>query len=422
MNKDFFDIPQAEINRLVAKNYGKRQNMETGFRVVALAAIFSALAVLLVLLGSTAWTAKGALFQSEILLEVVMDEQSLGVDYDNINKGNFGGAIKASLREQFSNVKKRKDKKLLYDLISETAAFELLQKLRDKPELYGQRLSVWLLASDTADAYLKSSPSRIEDSQKIWLQALQENDQVRRIFNYRFFISGDSRSPEAAGIAGALIGSAWMILVTLILAFPLGVMAAVYLQEFAPKNRFNDFIEININTLASVPSIVFGLLGFVAFIEFFGMPRSAPVTGGMVLALMTLPVIIIATRSSLQTIPPSIREGALAMGASRMQMILHHVLPLSLPGILTGSIIGISRALGETAPLLMIGMNAFTIGVPESMTSASSALPSQIYLWADNPERAFLERTALAILVLLALLIAVNSVAVILRRRFMQKW
>lgn len=422
MSKDFFDIPQREINDLVVKNYGKRHRRELYFRITALGAIFSALSVLLLLLGSTAWQAKGALWQSEILLTVSLHEDDLGFDYANLQKVNFGGVIKKSLRQEFPQLVKRKDKKLLYRLISETAAFELLQMLRDKPELFGSELTLWVLASDRSDAYLKGTKTRLEEKQKLWLDDLVEDNKVRQVFNHRFFLSGDSRSAEAAGIAGAVIGSAWMILVTLVLAFPLGVMAAIYLQEFAPKNRFNDFIEININTLASVPSIVFGLLGFAVLIQFFGLPRSAPITGGVVLALMTLPVIIISARSSLQAIPSSIREGALALGASPMQTIFHHVLPLSLPGILTGSIIGISRALGETAPLLMIGMNAFIIGVPGSAVSPSSALPAQIYLWAGNPERAFLDRTALAILVLLLLLVAVNATAVILRRKFTQRW
>jgi phosphate transport system permease protein len=237
-----------------------------------------------------------------------------------------------------------------------------------------------------------------------------------------FFTSGDSREPELAGVWGAVVGSFWTLLVTLAIAFPLGVAAAVYLEEFAPTNRATDLIEVNINNLAAVPSIVFGLLGLAVFINWIGIPRSAPLAGGLVLSLLTLPVIIIASRAAIKSVPPSIREAAFALGASRMQVVFHHVLPLALPGMLTGAIIGMSRALGETAPLLMIGMVAFIVDVPSGFTDPATALPVQIYLWADSPERAFAERTSAAIIVLLAFLLLMNLTAVIIRKRVERQW
>jgi phosphate transport system permease protein len=236
------------------------------------------------------------------------------------------------------------------------------------------------------------------------------------------FSNGDSREPELAGIWGAVVGSLLTMFVTVLLSFPLGVAAAVYLEEFAPKNRWADLIEVNINNLAAVPSIIYGLLGLAVFLSFFGMPRSAPLVGGIVLALMTLPTIIIAGRTALGSVPPSIREAAIGMGASPMQVVLHHVLPLAFPGILTGTIIGAARALGETAPLLMIGMVAFIVDIPQGITDPATVLPVQIFLWADSSERAFVERTAAATLVLLTFLILMNLMAVVLRKKFERRW
>jgi phosphate transport system permease protein len=249
-----------------------------------------------------------------------------------------------------------------------------------------------------------------------------ERDQLELAFNTGFFTNGDSRDPEQAGVLGALVGSMLTLAVTLLLSFPIGVAAAIYLEEFEARNRWTDLIEVNINNLAAVPSIVFGLLGLAVFLNFFGMPRSAPLVGGFVLTLLTLPTIIIASRVSLKSVPPSIREAALGMGASKLQMVSHHVLPLAMPGMLTGTIIGMARALGETAPLLMIGMVAFIVDVPGSLSDPATALPVQIFLWADSPERAFLERTSAAIIVLLAFLIVMNATAVILRNRYERRW
>jgi phosphate transport system permease protein len=302
--------------------------------------------------------------------------------------------------------------------------------VENNPALLGKTETLWVPADDDVDMLFKGhmprdvpeSDRRLTDLQLSLLDAWEQEGRIKKQFNTTFFTNGDSREPELAGILGAMSGSLLTLVITLALSFPIGVAAAVYLEEFSPRNRWVDLIEVNINNLAAVPSIVFGLLGLAVFINFFSLPRSTPVVGGLVLTLMTLPVIIIASRASLQSVPPSIREAALGVGASKMQMVTHHVLPLALPGMLTGTIIGMARALGETAPLLMIGMVAFIVDVPTSFTDPATALPVQIFLWADSPERAFVERTSAAIIVLLAFLIVMNSLAVILRNRFERRW
>ncbi len=266
------------------------------------------------------------------------------------------------------------------------------------------------------------SARRLNDQEVSWLQALSERGALEVRFNATFFTAGDSREPEQAGIWGAVVGSFFTLLTTLVISFPIGVLAAVYLEEFAPRNRWTDLIEVNINNLAAVPSIVFGLLGLAMFLNFFGMPRSAPLVGGMVLALMTLPTIIIASRAALKAVPPSIREAALGVGASKLQVTAHHVLPLAMPGILTGTIIGMAQALGESAPLLMIGMVAFIVDVPGGFTDPATVMPVQIYIWADSPERAFEAKTSAAIMVLLGFLILMNALAVVLRKQFERRW
>jgi phosphate transport system permease protein len=288
---------------------------------------------------------------------------------------------------------------------------------------------MWLIADDDIDTYFKSLNNkdgpfkgRMTEHKETWLQSLIESGEVETRFNTNFFSKGDSREPELAGIYGAAMGSFYTLLITIILAFPLGVAAAVYLEEFALRNRWTNFIEVNINNLAAVPSIIFGLLGLAVFINFFDVPRSVPLVGGLVLTLMTLPTIIISSRAAIKSVPPSIREAAIGVGASPMQVVLHHVLPLAMPGMLTGAIIGMARALGETAPLLMIGMVAFIVDVPTGFNDPATALPVQIFLWADSPERAFVEKTSAAIMVLLAFLVIMNTVAVVLRKRLERRW
>ncbi len=412
----------------------KRYAAERRFQWYGKTAIAIGLAFLLILFGNVLSNGLSAFFQTRILLDVNLSAEKLGIgenpDRKALSKADYNGVVKASLRELFPEVKKRRAKRDLYKIASNGAAYQLRQQVMANPELVGQTISVWLSASDDVDMLTKgytnreqiAAVRRLSDQQVIWVDQLIDKDRLERQINHDFFDNGDSREPELAGVWGAVMGSFYMLMVTLVLSFPIGIATAIYLEEFAPKNRLTDIIEVNINNLAAVPSIVFGLLGLAVFINFFGLPRSAPLVGGLVMTLMTLPTIIIAARASLQAVPPSIREAAIGVGASHLQMVWHHVLPLALPGMLTGTIIGMSRALGETAPLLMIGMVAFVVDIPQGITEPATALPVQIYLWADSPERAFVERTSAAILVLLAFLISMNTFAVVLRRYFERRW
>jgi phosphate transport system permease protein len=313
-------------------------------------------------------------------------------------------------------------------LLSNGAGFDLKDRLLANPLLLGETETIWILADDDIDTYYKSwldgepYAARLSDKQVAWIDQLHQEGKIRLQFNSNLFTRGDSREPEQAGIRGAIMGSLLTLILTMLLSFPIGVSAAIYLEEFAPKNRWTDFIEVNINNLAAVPSIIFGLLGLAIFINFFHVPRSVPIVGGLVLTLMTLPTIIITSRAAIKSVPPSIREAALGMGASKYQMVMHHVLPLGLPGMLTGAIIGMAQALGETAPLLMIGMVAFIVDIPAGFSDPATVLPVQIFLWADSPERAFIEKTSAAIMVLLSFLIVMNTTAVWLRKRLERRW
>ena len=425
---------RADTAQAVKAGLGRRYAAQTRFKLYGVAAIGVALLMLGILFGTIILNGASAFRQTYIQMELALDPAEIDPDGnrdpDVLSRADYEGQVKAALREMFPDVTKRKEKRELYDLVSSGAAFDLRDEVMAEPALVGRTVTLWVPASDDVDMYMKGYISaevsederRISDQQIGRIEQLREQGRLSTGFNLRFFTGGDSREPELAGIAGALLGSLWTMLVVLLLAFPLGVMAAIYLEEFAPKNRWTDIIEVNINNLAAVPSIVFGLLGLAVFLNFFNMPRSAPLVGGMVLALMTLPTIIIAGRAALKAVPPSIREGALGLGASRMQMVLGSVLPLAMPGMLTGAIIGMARALGETAPLLMIGMVAFIVDLPKSPLDAATALPVQIFLWADSPERAFVERTSAATIVLLVFLILMNLGAVLLRKKFERRW
>ena len=412
----------------------RRHAAERRFRAYGVVAIALSIAFLLLLFTTIVSNAYTALVQTHILLKVDFDAERIDPhgtgDPEVILAGDFGGVVKSTLRERFPDVEGRRDRRSLYAIVSPGAAFDLQKMAISNPELVGTSREIWLVASDDVDMLLKGfiprdvpeSDRRINDKQIGWVDALIAEGAVEKKFNTRFFTAGDSREPELAGILGAVAGSFFTMAVTLILAFPLGVATAVYMQEFAPKNRWTDLIEVNINNLAAVPSIVFGLLGLAVFLNVLHLPRSAPVVGGVVLALMTLPTIIIAGRAALGAVPPSIREAALGIGASRMQATFHHVLPLAMPGILSGTIIGMARALGETAPLLMIGMVAFIVDVPKGPFDPATVLPVQVFLWADSPERAFVERLSAAIVVLLVFLVLMNAAAIYLRKRFERRW
>ena len=293
--------------------------------------------------------------------------------------------------------------------------------LKENPKLMDTTQKYWIVADAEVDQYLKGKPNKLRPKQKEVLERLEAEGRTRLAFNTYFFLNGDSKMPEIAGIKSALIGSVYVLFLTLLFSFPVGVMTAVYLEEFAPDNRFTQAIEVNINNLAAIPSILYGLLGLAIFINTFGVPRSSALAGGLTLGLMTLPVIIITTRAAIRAVPDSIREAALGVGASRWQMVIHHVLPLSFPGILTGTIIGLAQAMGETAPLLIVGMMAFIPDIPGSFTQAATVLPAQIYTWSSSSLRAFESRTAAAILVLLVLLLLMNFLAVYLRQKFQRK-
>ncbi len=419
---------------LVKQGLKKRYLKERIFKFMGIFSISVAILFLLMLLTDITIKALPAFSQTKIELEVKLDTDRLGLDATSSNQAmmaaDFRLVIRDALLAQFPDVKSRQDKRELYTLTSMGAEFQLRDMIIEDPSLIGQSLKIQFMADDDVDAVIKGSidrklaesDRRVKDNKLAWIEALESSGQISTGFNWHFFSSGDSREPEMAGIKGAIIGSLFTLLVTLALSFPVAVSAAIYLEEFAPKNRFIDFIEININNLAAVPSIVFGLLGLAVFINFFSLPRSAPVVGGIVLSLMTLPTIIIASRSAIKAVPPSLREAALGLGASKMQSVFHHVLPAALPGILTGTIIGMAQALGETAPLLMIGMVAFIVDIPQSVVDPSTVLPIQVFLWADSPERGFLEKTSAAIMVLLLFLIAMNAIAIYLRKKFEKKW
>jgi len=424
----------ARTHELVKAGLARRRAAEVRFRVYGLISIVGGLCFLFTLFGSIVGHAGAAFQQTFVALDVRFDTEILAPDgkWDQEARmaADYGALLKQSLAAAFPGVRERQQKRALSALLSNGAAFELRQMLEARPDLLGKSETVWVPAASDADSYAKGqidrsvdeSERRLSDQQLAWLDKLAAEGRLQKRFNTTFFTAGDSREPELAGIRGAITGSMLTLLVTLLLSLPIGMATAVYLEEFAPRNRWTDIIEVNINNLAAVPSIVFGLLGLAVFINVFGLTRSSPLVGGFVLTLMTLPVIIIAGRSALKAVPPSIREAALGIGASHMQTVFHHVLPLAVPGILTGAIIGMARALGESAPLLMIGMVAFIVDIPSGISEPATVLPVQIYLWADSPERGFVERTSAAILVLLVFLIVMNGTAVYLRKRFERRW
>lgn len=420
------DLSRARIRR--------RYAAERRFRCYGLIAICVAIAMLALLLGTIVAKGYSAFWQTHIAIDVPLDREKIDPagtgDPQIIGGADFRAISRAAIRDHFPEVRERRDRRQLLKLFSNGIGFTLRDVVLAQQELIGTTQRIWLKSSADIDMLTKGfldrdvdqADRRVSNKQLDWYDRLVAEGRLDTKFNITFFAAADSREPEQAGILGALVGSVLTLLVTLALVFPIGVMSAIYLEEFAPKNRFTDLIEVNINNLAAVPSIVFGLLGLVVLLNFLNLPRSAPLVGGSVLALMTLPTIIIAGRSAIMAVPPSIREAALGIGASHMQTVAHHVLPLALPGMLTGTIIGMARALGETAPLLMIGMVAFVVDVPRTVTDAATVLPVQIFLWADAPERAFVEKTSAATMVLLGFLIAMNLTAILLRRKFERRW
>ena len=417
------------------KRLRKRRAREMRLKFYGIVSICIALMMLVTLMSSIALNGYTAMQQAYIPLKIMVSSEKLlnsdgEVDAQKALLFNWDSKVKKAFRANFSEVTSRSDKKELNRLISSNSGYDVKQFYIKNVDAFNNERVIWITASDDVDQYLKGrfntniseEDRRLTDKQLKWIDDMRSEGLVKLKFNKNFFTSADSREPESSGILGAVVGSALTMFVTVLLSLPLAVMASIYLEYFAKPGRLTDFIEVNINNLAAVPSIVFGLLGLSLFLSFFGLPRSVPLVGGMVLALMTIPTVIIATRASIRAVPPSIKDAALGLGASKMQAAFHHVVPLAMPGILTGTIIGIAQALGETAPLLMIGMVAFIIDVPSGFTSPSTALPVQIFMWADSAERAFYERSSLAIMFLVVFLILINLAAVILRRKFEKKW
>jgi phosphate transport system permease protein len=422
---------QAEVKRGIARRYAA----ERRFRLYGIAAILFGLAFLAILFTSIISKGYTAFVQSSFKLNVALDRAVIDPsgthEQSALQTADYTLLVRRALATALGvDPANKPQMKEVGALLSKDVDVEIRKAVQADPLLIGKTLPIWVLASGRVDSLLKGQLDRklppetrkLSDQQVEWIDKATAAGVLEKRFNTGLFTNGASSNPETAGIGAALIGSLFMMITVLVLAVPLGVAAAVYLQEFARKNFWTDLIEVNINNLAAVPSIVFGLLGLAIFINFAGLPRSASIVGGLVLALMTLPTIIIATRAAIGAVPPSIREAALGVGASKMQAITHHVVPLALPGILTGTIIGLAKALGETAPLLMIGMVAFVVEAPRTPLDPSTALPVQIYMWATSAERGFVERTSGATMVLLAVLICMNLVAVILRRRYERRW
>lgn len=406
----------------------KRHRKEAIFKNAGIFAIGLSLCFLIILF--TAIISKGyASFTThQIALEV-----DLKKEYFSDAEINHRLIVKDALINHFPEVKDQDIhiKFALYELVSKISRKELKDFIEKHPETIGTKQLIWFTASSKVDIFLRETKNstnfNAEDfnltlEQVGWIKNLQENHKIRSGFNWLFFQNADSREPEIAGIGASVVGSFFTIIVFLLCSFPVGVLAGFYLEEFAPKNIWTDIVEVTINNLAAIPSIIYGLLGLILYLNFFHLPRSSALVGGLTLALMVLPIIIISTRNAINTVPGYIKDAATALGASKVQTMLHHIFPLSLPGIMTGTILAISRALGETAPLLMIGMVAFVADVPSSLSDPTSALPVQVYLWSDSPEPGFATKTAGAIMILLAVLILFNSLAVYLRKKFERKW
>jgi phosphate transport system permease protein len=406
------DVMQGRIRR--------RYAAERRFRLVGLFAVLLSAGFLAFLLISMMSNGLRGFTQTEIRLEIDFPKSAVFLDPATL-KASTGGAalagadieraVAAAAEAQYGPEGAR--------MLSDTAWLRVQRAIEADPDVLTRRESVWLPASSEIDQAAKGdAPAPVEAV----VARLDQADALKTGFNMEFLTGADATDPAAAGIWGAFKGSLLTMLVTLALAFPIGVLSAVYLEEYAARNRWTDLIEVSINNLAAVPSIIFGLLGLAVFLNFMHLPRSAPLVGGLTLALMTMPVIVIAGRNAIKSVPPSIRDAALGIGASRVQVVFHHVLPLALPGILTGTIIGMARALGETAPLLMIGMRAFISQPPGGFTEPATVLPVQVFLWSDEVSRGFVEKTSAAIIVLLLFLLAMNGLAIYLRNKFERRW
>jgi len=425
-------MPDFELK--TSEGLAKRHAKETRFKLYGRLAILMSLGFLVFMFAVIGMRGMGAFTQTQIGLDLTFDEQMIDPagtrEAETLIRANYKPVISSGLREVFPNVTERRERNQLYKLVSSGAVFDLGKRVKSNPDWIGTSRRVWIPASSEVDLFMKGKINadveedlrRLKDRDIAWIETLRSQGLIKKKFNTAFFKLGDSREPEMAGIAGAAFGTFFSLLICFLISFPLGILTAVYLEEFAKKNRLTDLIEVNINNLAAVPSIVFGLLGLSIFLNVFNLPRSTPLVGGMVLALMTLPTIIIASRSILRSIPNTIRDAALGLGASKTQTTFHHVVPLAMPGMLTGTILGMARALGETAPLLMIGMVAFIVDIPKGIADVATTLSVQVFLWSDSPEKGFEERTWAAIIVLLVFLVLMNLLAVYMRNRLERRW
>ena len=421
------------MNKSKEQLLNKRYKAEQRFRLYGLSAIFMALLFLTIFIFKIFSTGYSAFQKTWLIVPVTFDAELMMLEQNPSNEdlqdADYYDIALKSMADLDPNANEDQENELKR-MVSYFFEKEIKNELLNNPGLIGKTKEVYLTASDDLDQVFKGiyprdlpeDQRRVSDYQLKIFDQLVAKGKVESKFNISFFTYADSREPELAGIASSFMGSIFSILVCLMIAFPVAVLAAIYLEEFAPKNRFTDFIEVNINNLAAVPSIVFGLLGLGVLLAIFHLPRSTPLVGGITLSLMTLPTIIIAARASLKAVPPSIREAALAMGASRMQTTMHHTVPLSMPGTLSGTIIGLAQALGETAPLILIGMVAFVNTIPGSPMDPAASLPVQIYIWAESAERGFVEKVSACIMVLLGFLIIMNLFAQIIRHKFEKKW
>jgi len=426
-------MAQTRTEKIVMDGLKARQNKERNFKFFGIFAVALAIAFLAILLISICSKGLPGFFQYYATFEVELTRERIDPRGDMSDQSLFEGEAKKIINEavlEFTGAKKRNERKAARSLLSNGSDLRLVNFVQKNTDKLNSIQKIKFALDDDADSFFrgyikKETPEkqrRLNDIEINYLEKMNEAGIVTyEISDYLFFGSA-SRNAEMAGIKGAFIGSMLTLAVCFLIAFPLGVATAVYLEEFAPKNKFTELIEININNLAAVPSVVFGILGLAIFINLFGMPRSIPLIGGLVLALMTLPTIIISSRAAIKAVPPSIRDGALAIGASKMQATMHHVVPLAIPGMLTGTIIGMAQALGETAPLLMIGMVAFIVDIPGSITDPGTVLPVQIFMWADFAERMFVHKTSAAIMILLLFLMIMNGGAVWLRRKLERRW
>jgi phosphate transport system permease protein len=403
----------------------KRHKQEKIFKAAGIFAIILSLLFLIILFASVISKGYSAFLSNKIAIEFEVKEEYL------TKKARYRKITKNIILEKFGNIEDRSDRLQLMGLFSRSFKKELKDFLESNQDKVNQKVRVWFTASSNVDIFLKQffnkkqfeiNETNLTKRQINWINELYKNDNIKEVFNINFLKNADSREPEIAGIGAGITGSFFTIIIFLLFAFPVGVMAGIYLEEFAKKNIVTDIIEISINNLAAIPSILYGLLGLIVYLNMMHLPRSSAIVGGLTLSLLVLPIIIIATRNAINTIPTYIKDAAIALGASKMQIIFHYIFPLSLPGIMTGTILAISRALGETAPLIMIGMIAFVADVPTSFSDPTSVLPVQVYLWSDAPEPGFAEKTAGAIMILLIFLISFNAIAVYLRKKFEKKW